>query len=80
MRIANLDGTLTLLAQPGGAAAVPFKRTDGDKDWIRFENPQHDYPQRIEYRRVGEELHAEIGGPGANGAEEVIPYVYTRCR
>jgi hypothetical protein len=79
MRIASLDGKLTLLAQPDGNPPVPFERTDGDKDWIRFENPKHDYPQRIQYRRVGDELHAEVGGPGANGQEEIIPYVYKRC-
>jgi hypothetical protein len=28
---------------------------------------------------VGEELHAEIGGPGAGDKEEVVPFVYRRC-
>ena len=69
-----------LRAQPNGDEAVAFKRTNGGDDWIRFENKEHDYPQRIEYRKSGDGLHAEIGGPGAGGKEEVISYDYTRCK
>jgi uncharacterized protein YfiM (DUF2279 family) len=79
MRIADLEGKVTLLAQPNGDAPTSFARTDGGADWIRFENKQHDYPQRIEYRKAGNGLHAEIGGPGAGDKEEVISYDYTRC-
>jgi len=80
MRIASLDGVQTLLAQPDGNAPTKFARTDGGEGWIRFENKQHDYPQRIEYRREGGNLTAEIGGPGAQGKEEVISYRYAPCK
>jgi hypothetical protein len=80
MRIANLDGTETLLAQPNGDAPVSFPRTDGGEGWIRFENKEHDYPQRIEYRESATGLHAEIGGPGAGDKEAVIAFEYTRCK
>ena len=79
MRITRIEGTITFIGQPGGGTPVAFKRTDGDENWIRFENPEHDYPQRIQYRRSGDELHAEVGGPGANGQDEIVPYVYKRC-
>ena len=79
MRITKLEGTIVFVGQPGGSTPVQFKRTDGDEDWIRFENPAHDYPQRIEYRRVGDELHAEVGGPGSNGQDQIVPYTYKRC-
>jgi hypothetical protein len=79
MRIAEFDGTQALVAQPGGDEPVHFKRSDGGADWIRFENKEHDYPQRIEYRKAGDGLRAEIGGPGAGGKEEVISYEYVRC-
>ena len=79
MRIMDLEGTITFVGQPGGDVPTNFKRTDGGDDWIRFENKEHDYPQRIEYRRVGEELHAEIGGPGEGDKEEVVPFSYKRC-
>ena len=79
MRIVEIKGKLTYIAQPGGEPPTSFERTDGGDDWVRFENRQHDYPQRIEYRRAGDGLKAEIGGPGAGGKEEVIAYNYTRC-
>ena len=79
MRIVDIQGKLTFIGQPGGVPPTSFERSDGGADWIRFENRKHDYPQRIEYRRAGEGLHAEIGGPGAAGKEEVIAYNYTRC-
>jgi len=79
MRIAEFDGVQALRAQPNGDEAVSFKRTDGGAGWIRFENKEHDYPQRIEYRKAGDGLHAEIGGPGANNKEEVISYDYQPC-
>ena len=79
MRIADIEGKVQLLAQPGGEPATSFARTDGGADWIRFENKEHDYPQRIEYRKTANGLHAEIGGPGAENKEEVIPYDYVPC-
>jgi hypothetical protein len=79
MRIAKIEGKDTLFAQPNGEPPTMFTRTDGGDDWIRFENPKHDYPTRIEYRKTKTGLHAEIGGPGAGDKEEVIPYDYTRC-
>ena len=79
MRIAKIEGKDTLFAQPNGEPPTMFTRTDGGADWIRFENPKHDYPTRIEYRKTKTGLHAEIGGPGAGDKEEVIPYDYTRC-
>jgi len=80
MRIASLDGVQMLLAQPDGNPPTKFARTNGGEGWIRFENKQHDYPQRIEYRREGGNLTAEIGGPGAEGKEEVISYRYAPCK
>jgi hypothetical protein len=80
LRIADHDGTLSYIAQPGGRPSTVFKRTAGGERWIRFENPDHDFPQRIEYRRDGDGLHAEIAGPGENGREIVISFDYSRCR
>ena len=79
MRILEIEGVITFIAQPKGEPPTSFKRSDGGEGWIRFENRQHDYPQRIEYRREGEALLAEIGGPGAEGSEAVISYRYSRC-
>jgi hypothetical protein len=79
MRIVIEDGVPAFIAQPGGAAPTAFKRTAYGADWVRFENPAHDFPTRVEYRRKGEGLHAEIAGPGEDGREVVIPFEYVRC-
>ncbi len=79
MRILDLEGTITFVAQPDGAPPTNFKRTDGGADWIRFENPENEYPRRIDYRRDGELLLAEIGGPGEGDKEEVVSFRYTLC-
>jgi hypothetical protein len=79
MRIAKVEGKDTLFAQPNGEPPTMFARTGGGADWVRFENPKHDYPTRIEYRRTKSGLHAEIGGPGAENHEAVISYDYLPC-
>lgn len=79
LRIAAVDGVPTYLAQPGGRPATAFARSAGGERWVRFENPRHDFPTRIEYRRDGDALHAEIAGPGDSGQEQVIGFDYRRC-
>jgi len=79
MRIVVENGVPVFIAQPGGTAPTAFKRTAGGADWARFENPAHDFPRRVEYRRRGHALHAEIAGPGEDGKEVVIPFDYLRC-
>lgn len=73
---ADLDGVQSYIAQPGGKPPTAFKRTAGGETWARFENPDHDFPQRIEYRREGDRLHAEVAGRGKNGEEAVLGFDY----
>jgi hypothetical protein len=79
LRIELIDGVPTYLAQPQGRTATAFKRSDSGDNWIRFENPAHDFPQRIEYRREGAALHAKITGPGEDGKDFSIPFEFRRC-
>ncbi|WP_146909390.1 DUF6265 family protein [Arenimonas daejeonensis] len=80
LRIVAVDGVPTYLAQPGGRPPTAFTRSAGGDRWVRFENPAHDFPQRIEYRRDGDSLRAEIAGPGDDGKETVIGFDYRRCQ
>jgi hypothetical protein len=79
LRIADIDGVPTYLAQPGGRPPTAFKRTDGGERWVRFENPAHDFPTRIEYRREGETLQAQVGGKGRDGKEMRFTLDFVRC-
>jgi Domain of unknown function (DUF6265) len=79
LRIEPVDGVPTYVAQPGGRPPTRFKRSTGGVDWVRFENPAHDFPQRIEYRRDGDHLVVSISGPGEGGKEMTIPFEYRRC-
>ena len=57
---AGEDGVPTYLAQPGGQPPVPFRLTAHDAASATFDNPQHDFPQRIVYRRSGDIMVATI--------------------
>lgn len=79
MRIA-LDGqAASFHVQPNGVPPAVFTQAARGEGWIRFENAAHDFPNRIEYRREGDSLHAYIAGPGRDGKEMKIPFAYRRC-
>ena len=80
LRIEWKDGVPSYIAQPQGNPPVAFKWVAGGPDWARFENLQHDFPTRVEYRKTANGLHAEIAGPGKDGQELVIPFEYRACR
>jgi hypothetical protein len=79
MRIAPVDGVPTFFAQPGGKPPTAFPAVDAGEGRIRFANDHHDFPQWIEYRREGNGLRAEIGGPGGEGKELRIEFRYVAC-
>lgn len=57
---AGADGVPVYLAQPGGGAPVAFRLVQRTATSAIFENPAHDYPQRIAYVRDREQLTATI--------------------
>jgi hypothetical protein len=79
MRIAPVDGGTGFIAQPGGSPPTTFLAADVGANSARFENATHDFPTLVAYRRDGDLLHAEISGPGADGATVKIPFEYRRC-
>ena len=54
------DGSIVLMASPGGRPAVPFTVRKISATAVEFTNVAHDYPQRIRYWRDGKDLVAEI--------------------
>ena len=79
MRIASDAGIAQFHVQPNGVPATVFAQAARGDGWIRFENSAHDFPNRIEYRRDGDAMHAYITEPGRDGKEMKIPFEYRRC-
>lgn len=60
---ATADGKLAFIALPSGQREATFPLLSLSADQVTFENPQHDCPQRVSYRRLpGERLLAQIEG------------------
>lgn len=57
---AGADGVPAYLAQPGGRPPTAFRLTARDGRSATFENPQHDFPQRVRYVRTGDRMVATI--------------------
>ena len=60
MTISPVATEFLLLAEPVGQSAQVFFEAERDETSIRFENPDHDYPQRIQYTRDADQLTATI--------------------
>ncbi len=60
MRIDFEDTATTFSAYPRGMGPTVFESVDQHSSVIAFINPENDYPQRISYSRVNDELKAEI--------------------
>lgn len=61
MRIAtDKKGKVAFYGMPNGAAAVAFTLIRQTADEVVFENPAHDYPQRVSYRREGDRVVATV--------------------
>lgn len=62
MHLHRPGGILTLTVHPRGGPGVSFKLASSQPGEAVFENPVHDFPQRIIYRRQGNLLLARIEG------------------
>jgi predicted enzyme related to lactoylglutathione lyase len=62
LRIVERDGGLVYVAQPNGRSATEYVLTELGPTRAVFDNPRHDFPQRITYERSAEgDLTASIG-------------------
>jgi hypothetical protein len=75
------SGTVTYQARPSGQTGATFRARTLTDSSVVFENPAHDFPQRIGYRRVGHDsLVAWIEGTirGSPRRRE-FPYARVGC-
>jgi Domain of unknown function (DUF6265) len=75
--IREQDGRLAYEAHPSGQpSAVFLSQRVADREVV-FENLQHDFPQRVGYKRAGDSLLGWIEGP-RNGQNRRIEFPYHR--
>lgn len=73
----NMSGGFDYVATPGGVGPTRFAggETDGETR-AAFEDPEHDYPQRIAYVREGRRLTATISLIDGSNAQT---FAFERC-
>jgi len=81
LRVAVVQGRVTYIATPSGQRETPFAATVVSDTLAAFENPTHDFPQRIAYRRIGNDsLVARISATqGGKERGMDIPMKRVRC-
>jgi hypothetical protein len=81
LRIGARAGHAVYFAAPSGQKPSEFIAASVSDTLVTFENPQHDFPQRIIYRKRGaDSLIARIEGTMNGTARGVdFPYAKARC-
>jgi hypothetical protein len=74
-------GDLFFIAQPSGQKEATFQHTALTDSEVVFENPNHDFPQKITYTRKADgSLLAVIEGPRDDGTVRRVEFAYQRVR
>jgi len=72
LRLEARGDTLVYTAVPSGQREAAFRAISLDTAGFAVDNPTHDFPTRISYRRVGSDsLVARIEGPGPSGPRRI---------
>ena len=77
LRIAsNEEGELTYTAHPKGQVSATFTATEMGEQRVTFTNPEHDFPQKISYKRDGDDL---IAGASALDGGNHLSFDKVKC-
>lgn len=81
LRIEVLNGRVSYVSQPSGQTLTAFAASLVSDTLVVFENPQHDFPTKILYRKIGtDSLWARIEGPQAGKTKGIdFPMKRIRC-
>jgi len=79
LRIEDRGGELVYIASPKGSGAIEFPLVEIRDGVVVFENLEHDYPQRIIYRREGDSVTARIEGV-IDGSLEAAEWSWFKAR
>ena len=77
LRIEARDGSAVYIASPNGGPSTSFTETDRTGLSVTFDNPDHDFPQRIEYGANRVALIAKISKLDGSGLQIFSMY---RCK
>jgi hypothetical protein len=78
LRIYERGGSLVYAANPSGQEPAEFVSTTLTDSMVVFENPSHDFPQRVVYRRAGSDsLAASVEGT-TRGKQRTVSFPYAR--
>ena len=78
--IKEQGAALAYEAHPSGQPSATFLSTTASDTSVVFENPKHDFPQRVGYQRDGSDgLQAWIEGE-VNGKARRVDFAYRRAR
>jgi hypothetical protein len=81
LKIELINGSIYYIADVfHNPAPVKFKLTHLAENEAVFENPQHDFPQKISYKQIDGDLHASIEGPGKDNKWRKIDFVMKKMR
>lgn len=81
LRLERFGEDVFFVAKPGqNPMPTPFKLTECSEERAVFENPDHDFPQRIIYMRDGDDgLHVRIEG-AMDGEARAVDFRFARKR
>lgn len=82
LRLEAHGDTLLYSAIPSGQEATTFRSVEVTAEGFVVEDPTHDFPRRIVYRRLGRDsLLTRIEGPGSDGPRTIdFPMARVACR
>jgi Domain of unknown function (DUF6265) len=79
LQIKEISGKLAYVAKPSGQAEATFPLKSMTEAEIVFENPAHDFPQRVVYRKGADgSVTARIEGT-MNGKARGVDFPFRRC-
>ena len=80
LRLHASGDTLIYSALPSGQSLANFKSTSVSESSLVFENPTHDFPRKITYRRIGaDSIVARVEGPGPNNTPRGFDFPMKRA-
>jgi hypothetical protein len=78
--VEDVDGIFYVAKPTGNKEETRFKLIRASASEIVFENPTHDFPQRVMYKREGDKLNARIEGIKDGKPRGIdFPYVRVKC-